>query len=54
MDSGARGMIIILSAKADLDLSEIWNYNAERYGVEHADKHKAFLMDGMTVLAERP
>lgn len=47
-------MKLELTDKADLDLSEIWLYNAERYSVEHADKYQTFLIDEMKILKDRP
>ena len=37
-------MKLEFSEKADLDMKDIWRYNAERYSVEHADKYQSFLL----------
>lgn len=47
-------MRIELSDIAQVELLEIWNYNAERYGLRHADEYEAFLTDGIAVLADDP
>jgi len=47
-------MTVRLTHLADLDLNEIWIYNAKRYGVEHADKYQEFLTDEIEKLAAYP
>lgn len=43
-----------LSGAARLDLLEIWTWNAEQYGADHADTFVATLTAGMERLREVP
>ena len=44
-------LTVILQPRADADLWEVWKWNAERYGVDHAEGYEAFLKEGLNGLA---
>jgi len=43
MAAAARELKVLLSARALAALDAIWDWNARRYSVEHADRYIAFL-----------
>lgn len=47
-------MKLEFTEKADADLAEIWAGNAERYGLEHADKYRSFLIQEIQHLTQNP
>jgi len=46
-----RKLAVKYAARASAALSEIWDWNAERYGIPHADDYLAFLRAGADDLA---
>ena len=36
-------MRVVIAREAQIELAEIWNWNADRWGVRHADAYLAFL-----------
>ena len=42
---------VVISRRAQLDLDEIWEYNVNAYGLEHADRYLSFLEDETARLA---
>ena len=54
MVTGSRSVKLIISEKAWLDLRDIWLFNAERYGGEHAAKYQEFLFSEMASLCVYP
>jgi len=46
------GLTVALSQNATLSLDEIWEWNADHYGVDHADRYIAFLLAETNKLAE--
>jgi len=52
VDKGAAKVKIELARKADIDMTEIWIDNAERYSVDHADKYSHFLVESLQELAK--
>jgi len=42
------------TSKAEIDLLEIWVYNADRYGIDHAEMYRTFLLTEMFALTKRP
>jgi plasmid stabilization system protein ParE len=51
MAGESRKLTVSLSPAALLALDEIWEWNAQHYGVEHADKYVTFLLDEANQLA---
>jgi plasmid stabilization system protein ParE len=47
-------VILKVTNRADVDLSEIWIYNADRYGIDHADKYHDFLLRELGSLLDHP
>lgn len=43
-----------LSPNATADLERIWNYGAERWGIEAADKYNADFFDHFETLVKQP
>lgn len=50
----AEGLKVVLTESAMKDQKGIWLYNAENYGIEHADRYLAFLDQQVMQLSKHP
>lgn len=50
MASEPRALNVVLSSRAINDLNAVWEWNAAKYGEDHADKYFSFLLEGVATL----
>ena len=54
MEAEQPGLRIFYARAALRELNEVWEWNAERYGPDHAEEYVAFLRQGIGQLALDP